>query len=137
LETQSVSFVESAVLGGNAAAVYRFSVTETDSPWDLEVGLQHYRIPFTTDVWIAEASGEILKITRKSSAIPEDTRISEIAWDVTLEAVDLNGKTWRLPTAAAYSVSYAESKRREWNQMIFSGYRRYSSESSLRFEGFQ
>jgi len=137
LETQSASFIASTTLAGKAAAIYRFSVAEQESPWDLEVDLRHYRIPFTTDVWISASSGEILKITRKSSAMPEQTRISEIDWDVTLDAVDLNGKTWRLPTAAAYSVSYADFKRREWNQMSFSGYRRYSSESSLRFDGFK
>jgi hypothetical protein len=137
LESQSVSFVDATTLAGNAAAIFRFIVTEQDSPWDLEVSSKHYRIPFTTDVWISTATGEILKITRKSISIPEETRISEIDWDVTLDAVDLNGKTWRLPTAAAYSVTYSESKRREWNQMSFSGYRRYGSESLLRFDGFK
>jgi hypothetical protein len=137
LESQSVTFVESSTLAGNAAAIYRFTVTEDESPWDLEVSSKHYRIPFTTDVWISAATGEILKITRKSTSIPEETRISAIDWDVTLDAVDLNGTTWRLPTAAAYSVSYGELKRREWNQMSFSGYHRYGSETFLRFDGFK
>jgi hypothetical protein len=136
LVTQPVVFVAFTTLDASPAAIYRFSVTEEQSPWDLEVGLRHYRIPFTTDVWISTGSGEILKITRKSIAIPETTRISEIDWDVTLDAVDLDGKTWRLPTAAAYSVSYTDANRREWNQMSFSDYRRYGSESSLRFVGF-
>jgi hypothetical protein len=136
LETQTASFIASTVLEGETASIYRFSVTEEESPWVLEIGPQQYRIPFTTDVWILDSSGEILKISRKSISMPKETRISEIDWDVTLNAVDLNGKTWRLPTAAAYSVCYAESKRREWNKMTFSRYRRYSSESSLRFEGF-
>lgn len=137
LESQPVSFVDATTLAGNAAAIYRFSVAEEESPWDLEVRSRHYRIPFTTDVWVSAATGEVLKITRKSISIPEETRISQIDWDVTLAAVDLNGKTWRLPTAAAYSVAYAESKRREWNQISFSGYRRYGSESSLRFDSFK
>jgi len=116
--------------------VYRFEVSEKQSPWDLQVGSQHYPIPFTTDVWISVASGEILKIARKSISIPADTRISEIDWDVSLAAVDLSGKTWLLPTAAGYSVTYSESKRREWNRMSFSNYRRYGSESALKFDGF-
>jgi hypothetical protein len=136
LAAHPASFIGSTTIAGNAAVLYRFSVTAEESPWDLAVGNEHYRIPFTTDVWMLASSGEILKIARKSSTMQEETRISEIDWDVTLAAVDLNGKTWRLPSAAAYSVSYSESKRREWNQMSFSGYRRYSSESSLRFDGF-
>ena len=63
-----------------------------------------------------------------------NSRISEIDWDVSLAKVNLSGKAWLLPTAAAYSVSYSESKRSEWNLMSFSNYRRYGSESELIFE---
>ena len=136
LEIQPVSFVSLDTLAGTPTAIYRFEVSEKDSPWDLQVGSTHYQIPFTTDVWISMASGEILKIARKSLAIPADTRISEIDWDVSLAAVDINGKTWLLPTSAAYAVTYSESKRREWNEMSFSNYRRYGSESALKFDGF-
>lgn len=136
LEIQPVIFIAYENLSEIPTAIYRFEVSEKESPWDLSVGSQHYQIPFTTDVWISVASGEILKIARKSLTIPAETRISAIDWDVSLAAVDLSGKTWLLPTAAAYSVSYAESKRREWNQMNFSNYRRYGAESALKFDGF-
>jgi hypothetical protein len=136
LEIQPVTFVAFETLAGIPSAIYRFEVSEKESPWDLQVGSQHYPIPFTTDVWISVASGEILRIARKSISIPADTRISEIDWDVSLAAVDLSGKTWLLPTAAGYSVTYSESKRREWNRMSFSNYRRYGSESALKFDGF-
>ena len=136
LEIQSVTFVSFVALGDVPAAVYRFDVAEKESPWDLEVGSEHFQIPFTTDVWISVATGEILKIARKSLSIPAETHISEIDWNVSLAAVDLNGKTWLLPCEAAYAVSYVESKRREWNQMSFSDYHRYGAESALKFDGF-
>jgi hypothetical protein len=135
LEIQPVTFVSFDTFAGIPTAVYRFEVSEKQSPWDLEVGSQHYQIPFTTDVWISVASGEILKIARKSLSIPAETRISEIDWSVSLASVSLGGKTWLLPTVADYSVSYSDSKRREWNQMSFSNYRHYGSESSIRFDG--
>jgi len=136
LKVQPVSFVAFETLAGVQTAAYRFEVSQKQSPWDLEVGGQHYQIPISTDVWISVDTGEILKIARKSTAIPEETRISEIDWEVSLTPVDINGKTWLLPTAATYAVFYSESKRREWNQMSFSNYHRYGSESSLHFEGF-
>jgi hypothetical protein len=137
LATQPVSFVSFENVSGVQTAIYRFEVSEKDSPWDLIVGTTHYKIPFSTDVWISAATGEILKIARKSISMPADTRISEIDWDVSLATVDLDGKPWLLPTAASYSVSYVESKRREWNEMSFSNYRRYGSESTLKFDGFK
>ncbi len=137
LELQPVTFVSFDNLNGIQTAIYRFVVAEKDSPWDLSVGQQHYKIPFTTDVWISAASGEILKIERQSIKMPEETRISEIDWGVSLATTDLAGKTWLLPSAATYSVSYAESKRREWNEMSFSNYHRYGSESTLKFDGIE
>lgn len=134
LKTQPVFFQAFAALGQVATAVYRFDVPEEISPWDLEVGGQHYRLPFRTDVWISTATGEILKIARTSQSIAPQTRISALEWKVTLEPVEINGKQWLLPKTGEYAVLYDQSNRREWNLMNFSGYRRYGSEVALRFD---
>jgi hypothetical protein len=134
LKTQPVSFQAFAALGDVATAVYRFDVPEEISPWDLDVGGRHYRLPFRTDVWIATETGEIVKIARTSLGIAAETRISALEWKVTLEPVELNGKQWLLPKTGEYSVLYDQSNRREWNLMNFSDYRRYGSEVALRFD---
>ena len=121
-------------LNGIATILYRFEVSEESSPWDLEVEARHYHVPFRTDVWVSSSSGQILKIERTSTAIPLETRISEVRWSVSLETVELNGKRWLLPNAGEYEVSYEESHRREWNLISFSEYRRYGSEVALHFE---
>ena len=54
LKLQPVSFVSFDNLNGIPTAIYRFVVPEKDSPWDLSVGAQHYKIPFSTDVWISD-----------------------------------------------------------------------------------
>jgi len=133
LRMQPVFFQAFATLGDTATAIYRFDVPEEISPWDLEVGSRHYRLPFRTDVWISTRTGEIVKIARRSLAIAPETRISALEWKVTLEPVDLNGKQWLLPKTGEYSVVYDQSNRREWNLLSFSDYRRYGSEVSLRF----
>jgi len=121
-------------LNGAPAVLYRFEVSEQDSPWDLDVDARHYRVPFHTDVWVSSSSRQILKIERTSTAMPLETRISELRWSVILDTVELNGKNWLLPNAGEYEVIYEESHRREWNLMIFSDYHRYSSEVALRFD---
>jgi hypothetical protein len=134
LGSQLVLFQATTELNGVAAILYRFEVSEQDSPWDLEVEVSHYHLPFRTDVWVSQSSGQILKIERISTAIPSETRISEVRWSVSLDMVELNGKNWLLPSAGEYEVRYEESNRREWNLMSFSDYRRYGSEVALRFE---
>lgn len=133
LKTQAAAFQTLADLGGVATAVYYFDVPEEISPWDLEVSGQHYRLPFRTEVWISQQTGEILKIARVSLRIPLETRISAVEWQVMLGPVELNGKQWLLPKAGRYSVVYEQTNRREWNVLNFSDYRRYGSEVALRF----
>jgi hypothetical protein len=86
-------------------------------------------------VWISTATGEILQIARNSLAMPLETRITGIEWEVALGTVDLNGRQWLLPKSANYTVVYEQANRREWNRMNFSDYRRYGSEVALRFDG--
>lgn len=122
-----------ASLDGVPTTAYRFEVSEAESPWDLEVESQHYHIPFRTDVWIAKSSGQILYIERTSTAIPLNTKISEIRWKVRLEPMELNGRRWLVPKSGEYAVSYAQVDRREWNVLSFSDYHRYGSEVALSF----
>ncbi len=65
--------------------------------------------------------------------MPANLGITEIRWGVTLHPVDFNGDQWLLPYTAEYSVLYADSGRKEWNTMKFSGYRRYGSTVSVHF----
>ena len=133
LSHEYVSFVRWGTIDGIPAALYEFDVAAENSPWDLQVSGRHFIIPFHTEVWIATSSAQILRIMRSSLSIPPELHISEIAWDVTLQAVNLNDRTWLLPRAASYRVLYCESDRREWNIMQFSDYHRYGSEVALRF----
>lgn len=134
LESQTALSREQAQLNGASAIRYRLDISGQDSPWDLEVESKHYRIPFRTDVWVSQISGQILRIERTSTGIPSEVGISEIRWNVSLGDVNLNGKNWLLPTRGEYSVSYGPAQRREWNVLSFSGYRRYGSEATLSFE---
>jgi hypothetical protein len=137
LATQPVTFLRDSHLDAVPVAVYAFDVSEQDSPWDLEVSGQHYRVPFRTEVSVSQASGQILEIERTSTGVSPETRISEIRWGVSLAPVDLSGRTWLLPKSGEYAVSYKDSERREWNLLSFSGYRRYGSEVALRFGDVQ
>jgi hypothetical protein len=134
LRTQPARFGKYADLNGTAAVIYTVDIPEQYSPWDLEIQSEHYRIPFRTEAWISSTSGEILKIERISTSIPFHMGISEIQWGVTLEPVELNGKTWLLPKTGNYAVLYDESGRREWNDINFTNYHRYGSEVALRFK---
>ena len=134
LNTQAVVFKSDSQVDGSAAAIYEVQIAAQDSPWDLVVDNQHYRIPFRTEVWISKTTGQILRIVRTSSSIPSKVGISEIQWGVTLRQVQINDRSWLLPNTGSYAVLYTASNRREWNELTFSGYHRYGAETALRFQ---
>ncbi len=134
LATQSVRFETYGEVDEEKAAIYHFDVASDESPWDLMVGGRHYRLSFSTDVWISIESGEILKINRTSLNVPAETHISEVRWNISLDRVDLNGRLWLLPTSGTYVVAYNESHRREWNLISFTNYQRYGAETALKFD---
>ncbi len=133
LATQPISQQMETTLNGAPAMIYSFQVPGQDSPWDLTVSSQQYRVPFETKVWVSKSSGEILQIARTSTAIPPDSGISEIQWSVALKPVDLDGKAYLLPSTGEYSVLYARTNHREWNVINFSDYHRYTSRSVIHF----
>lgn len=135
LRSEDIQFDGTDEVSGTPATRLQFKVSERDSPWDLEVAGQHYRVPFRAQVWVDKSSGKILKTSRQSLGTIGDTRIVGLEWSVTLAPVALNGKDWLLPKEGEYSVEYAGSGRREWNKLMFSGYHRYGAEVSLHFNG--
>jgi hypothetical protein len=134
LESEAVLFRMNTDIDGAPATLYRFEVSEQDSPWHLEIESRHYHVPFRVDVWVSLSSGRILKIERTSTAVPLETGISELRWSVSLQTVELNGKSWLLPNTGEYEVLYEESNRREWNLLRFSDYHRYGSQVALSFD---
>lgn len=133
LGTQPVALKGETTFEGKPAAIYTIDVPAADSPWDLIISGRSYKIPFHTDVWVSRATGKILKIQRTSDSIPPGMGISELRWSVTLDPVELDGKTWLLPKSGEYEVQYADAGRREWNVMTFSDYQRYGSRVVLHF----
>ena len=137
LRTQQVNYLRNEELNGQLTSVYQFDVSAEESPWDLVVDSEHFRIGFRTVIWASTETGDLLKISRSSISIPPDAHISELQWDVFLQRVPLNGYNWLLPRSGEYAVTYEETNRREWNQMSFTDYRRYGAEIALRFDNVQ
>jgi hypothetical protein len=118
---------------GEAGVLYTLSVPGQESPWELIVDNQKFRVPFITEVLVSQTTGRILKIKRTSTAMPASFGISQIEWSVNLKPVLMDGNQWLLPASGEYSILYEKSNRREWNEITFSGYHRYTGSSVIHF----
>ena len=133
MRAETILFEGEEQMNGEPSAVYSFHVGASESPWELLIESQVYRLPFQTRVWLSQSTGEILKVARLADAIPRSAGITTIEWSVSLRVVQLNGAEWLLPSSADYAVSYGERNRREWNHMSFENYHRYGSQVALNF----
>jgi hypothetical protein len=135
LRSQPITDLGEADENGEKVAIYAFEVGANDSPWQLVIESNSYRVAFRTEIWVSAATGQILRIARRTLTLPAAIRISAIDWSVTLRQTRLQGSDWTLPASAEYGVSYAEKNRRELNRITFDHYRRYGSEVAVRFGG--
>jgi hypothetical protein len=134
LKTQQVTVEGSGDENGTPVAYVSFDVSREDSPWSLVVEGRSYKIPFRTRVTLEVSTGHILSVRRDATALPPRLFISEIEWSVDMRPTPMAGASWLLPAAGEYAVSYAGSNQRDRNRMAFGNYRRYGSESTLRFD---
>jgi hypothetical protein len=134
LRTQQVTVEGSGEENGKPVAYVSFDVSREDSPWSLMVEGQAYKIPFRTRVTIEVSTGHILSVQRDATDLPKRLFISEIEWSVDMVPTTMAGASWLLPAAGEYAVSYAGSNQRDRNRMGFGNYRRYGSETTLRFD---
>ncbi len=118
---------------GEPTVVYSLQVPGEDSPWELIVARQRYRVPFITEVTVSRKDGCILRIERMSTAMPPSFGISEIQWSVNLKPVPMDGKEFLLPVSGQYSILYEKTNRREWNEITFADYHRYTASSVMHF----
>jgi hypothetical protein len=137
LKIRPVTFLRKEKVNGHGTRVYQFDVAAEVSPWDLVIEAQHFRIGYRTTLWASSETGDLLRIERASLDIPEGAHISQLQWTVNLKRVEVNGNNWLVPQAGEYSVLYSDINRRDWNEMTFTGYRRYGADIALRFDTVQ
>lgn len=134
LQSRKMGPAFSTTLDGAPAVVYSFDYSTADSPWEIEVAGRHYFLPFRGQLWASPATGEVLRVDRIATVVPEQTGIAGVNWSVSFGSQSADKRTFWLPTKAVYSVAYLDGGRREWNLIAFSRYRRYGSDVVVRFE---
>jgi hypothetical protein len=133
LSSQTLTSQPSTAPNGEPAVLYSLKVPGEESPWELIVAKQKFRVPFLTEVMVSQKNGRILQIKRTSTAMPPNFGISEIQWGVNLKPIPLDGKEYLLPTTGEYSILYEKTNRREWNAISFDNYHRYTASSVMHF----
>ena len=120
-------------LNGTPAILFPFEVPQAESDWDFLVRSRHYVLGFHGEVWISQATGEVLRIRRTATQVPSGVGISQVDWSVDFGPNDLDGHSFILPSRATYSVTYPRDQHREWNVISFSNYHHYGVDITIHY----
>jgi hypothetical protein len=120
-------------LNGVPAVLFPFDIDERASTWDFLVRAHRYMLAFHGELWVSQQTGEVLRIRRTARHLDVATGIKDVDWIVDFSRLQINGRPLTLPAKALYSVTYFRDDSREWNLTSFYNYKRFGSESTIRF----
>ena len=113
----------------------RFQFPASARRWYVKVGSRTEWMPFEGYVWVSPSSGDILRVSWKASLWPSVQDITEVLWTVDFKPIEVASAALTLPEQAYYQVTYQNGVSRvDWNVTRFLSYRRFGSDSEIRFD---
>lgn len=138
IDAGQVQFADDETADLGKTVIMTFTYPAYSQRWYLKVKSQLHWMPFEGRVWESPETGEILRVTWRAASLPADIGVSEVTWTVDFKSVDISSLVMTLPTEARYQVTYRSGGNRiDRNVTHFSEYRRYGSDSAIRFEDVQ
>ena len=120
-------------LGKHKTYVFRFSVDQPHSSWQIEDRESHVKISpaYYGFVWIDTADNTVLKFTMKALDLPSTFRITEADSSLEYDNVEISGVPFMLPAKAVMHLRAGRDDQR--NEITFHNYHKYSADAVLSF----
>jgi hypothetical protein len=128
-------FRRAARIAGADTRLYDFEVRRENSHWTVKAGSQAYVPAYSGSVWIDPRSGRVMRIEMSARNLPGEFPLDKVETAVDYENVRLaTVNTFLLPVHAETLSCQRGSPLCSRNTIDFRNYRRYTGESSIRFE---
>ncbi len=117
---------------GRVVAVFDYSIDKEHSTLKLSLSdLAHAIVPYHGSVYADPTSGAIWRVTSSASEIPEELKTKRISTTIDYDEVPIGSRTYLLPVQA--SVSLATTRGHVRNEMQFTDYRKFETDSSITY----
>ena len=129
-----------SLLRGHPVYVFHIAVPQERSSWTLtSVGApgedsRSVRSAFTGLAYIGKESGRVLRIVMEAHGLPTSFPMKEARSRLDFDFIDLSGQRFLLPLKAQAYVRAGRLLTR--NELEFRLYRKFTSEATITFEGF-
>ena len=120
--------------GNHKAYVFRFSVDQPHSRWQIEDRQSGTKISpaYNGFVWIDVKDNSVLAFTMKAVDLPSTFSITEADSRLDYDTVEISGNSFVLPTRAVMHLVSARSDQK--NEISFHNYQKYSADATLKFD---
>lgn len=118
---------------GHKAYVFRFSVDQPHSRWQIEDRDSHEKISpaYNGFVWIDVKDNTILAFTQKAVDLPSTFRITEADTRLDYDTAEISGNDYMLPSKAVMHMRSGKDDQK--NEITFHNYHKYTADSTLKF----
>ena len=122
-------------IANRAAIRYDYAVEQPNSSWHISADASGYAPAHGGTIWIDSATSGVLRTEMAARELPEKFPLKSVNSTVEYGFVKIGEWSYLLPTHAETIICPRDSALCSRNVTEFRNYRKYSSESSVRFEG--
>jgi hypothetical protein len=126
-------FRRTSSAGGAEARVYDFEVSQANSHWHVEVASQSINPAYKGSVWIAPASGRVLRIEMQARQLPREFPMDTVESAVDYENVRIGSAQFLLPVHSENLSCQRGTSNCSRIVIDFRNYHKYSADSSVEF----
>ncbi len=118
-------------VGGRPTRVYRYKIEQQNSHWTLHINGREYTPGHNGKVWIDPENGRALRVEMEATLLPYDYPLSTAAGVLQYDNVEIDGKTYLLPSMAENTGCLRGSAVCTRLHIDYRDYQKFSSESTL------
>ncbi len=121
-------------VGGTETRAYTFEVAQENSHWDVRIGAETFTVAYKGTVWIEPATGRVFRIEKdasgRSGGFPFDSVQSKVEYGYVRLG---NSNPYLLPVSAEMQGCQPHGAECYQNTIQFRNYRKFESESLIRY----
>jgi hypothetical protein len=121
-------------VGSHKTYVFKFSVDQPHSRWEIEDRQAHIKITpgYNGFVWIDVKDNSVIEFTMKAVDLPSTFAITEADSRLHYDTVQISGISFVLPSRAVMHLVSGRDDQK--NEITFHNYQKYSADATLKFD---
>ena len=118
-------------IAGLPAKVYKFSISEENSRWNVSGERETITPAYDGSVWIHEETAHVLRVETHGVDLPQDFELDMVEMTVDYKRIRISGGEYLLPVESENLGCWRGTGRCARNKIEFRNYRKFSAESTI------